>query len=198
MKIGKAILDAIAPDDGEKKDEEAEPTKPQAFVPPPGTPALTAVFPAVPNNSKIYQGMCAKTSVSNCVNLQKYNMMKQTLSVIPDVQTRSKAALAASQVSVDSILTEIKSVRDVLNSEIVRANNAISEAERNTVTQTNDLAIQLEREIADKQNQLNGIKANVQAAIDKIKANREAVAAAGSQRSKDLDNIEIEFRSLGG
>lgn len=201
MSIKSAILDAIAPDDGTgEKEVKPSPTQPGqvAFVPPPGTPIYAQVLPVNMSDSKVYQGMCAKTQLTNCTNLQKYLQMKQNLSVIADIPTRNKAALAASQVTVESILVEIKSMHDALNAEIIRARNVVTDAKINTVNKSQAVALSLEREIADKQSQLNSIKAGIQEAADKVKANEDAIASAGARRNKDLDDLEIEFRSLGG
>lgn len=164
------------------------------------SPSSTAIDMSV--NGKIYQGIAANTSEANCPNLKKYRDMVGLLrATIPDPLVLNKAALAASGVTVTDIIAEIAGLRAILKTESERATQKLSAAEENSIC--NEEAATLQRDVeeqtkqlAEKQQKLEGLHTSINAEKDKIKRKRIEFANAVIQRTNEFDSLEKEINTL--
>lgn len=179
-------------------DEEEKPAGDLVKIPAPGPwPDAPAPPVVVLDDSQIFQGLLAKTSTDSCPNLQKYYAMAGTLkAAISDETTRSKAAVAASGVTVELMGNELAGLREKLKTECERVGQKLDEAQKQLVSESEKEAAELEREIDQKSAQLRTLKTNIATADNKVKQKRVDFQAAVARRSAELDEIGRELSRI--
>lgn len=149
------------------------------------------------SGSGYYESLVAATKPESQVNLSKLLATAHKLEdAIPDRSVRLNAAVATSEVTKASVLSDVQSLMTALQSEHDRFDQKLAAATKQAITDTQTTADNLKSELERKQQELQTLLVGIETNRNKIANRQSSFAAAFARRKAELDQMQSEFSIL--